>query len=117
MFTVNDSPLQSEEGTKLTSGMIRDRLRKEVETNVAMKIVESKAKDSFEVRGRGELHLGILIENMRREGFELSVSPPRVIFKKDEDGKGLLEPMEEVTVDVPVEMVGHCCVVCARHLR
>jgi GTP-binding protein len=87
--------------------MIRDRLLKEVDTNVAMKVVQSQANDSFEVRGRGELHLGILIENMRREGFELMVSPPQVIFKRDPNQKnGLLEPMEQVVVDVPSEYSG-----------
>jgi GTP-binding protein len=104
MFMVNDSPLQGEDGKKLTSGMIRDRLMKEIETNVAMQVLESKEKDAFEVRGRGELHLGILIENMRREGFELSVSPPKVILKKE--GNKLLEPMEQVSIDVPVEYGG-----------
>ncbi|KAI3661925.1 hypothetical protein MP638_005966 [Amoeboaphelidium occidentale] len=103
-FSVNDSPLQGEHGSKLTSGMIRDRLMKEIETNVAMQVIESDQKDSFEVRGRGELHLGVLIENMRREGFELSVSPPRVIMKKTDNQ--LLEPMEEVTIDVPLEYGG-----------
>ena len=105
-FSVNDGPLQGEDGTKLTSSMIRDRLMKEVEMNVAMRVIESGARDAFEVRGRGELHIGILIENMRREGFELSVSPPRVIFRRGENGKDILEPMEEVTVDVPLSMSG-----------
>jgi GTP-binding protein len=104
VFSVNDSPLQGEHGSKLTSGMIRDRLMKEIETNVAMQVIESDQKDSFEVRGRGELHLGVLIENMRREGFELSVSPPRVIMKKTDNQ--LLEPMEEVSIDVPLEYGG-----------
>lgn len=103
-FGVNDSPFQSEDGNKLTSNMIRDRLYKECETNVAMKVIESASKDSFEVRGRGELHLGILIENMRREGFELSISSPKVIMKKN--GAELLEPMEEVTIDIPQEVSG-----------
>ena len=96
---VNDSPLAGTEGSKVTSRMIRDRLFAEAETNVAIKVKESDAKDAFEVGGRGELQLGVLIENMRREGFELSVSRPRVLFKKDEAGN-ILEPIEEVVVDV-----------------
>ena len=98
-ISVNDSPLAGLEGTKVTSRMIRDRLFAEAETNVAIKVKESDAKDAFEVGGRGELQLGVLIENMRREGFELSVSRPRVLFKKDADGN-VLEPVEEVVVDV-----------------
>ena len=96
---VNDSPLAGQEGTKVTSRMIRDRLFAEAETNVAIKVKESDAKDAYEVGGRGELQLGVLIENMRREGFELSVSRPRVLFKRGE-GDQILEPVEEVVVDV-----------------
>ena len=96
---VNDSPLAGQEGTKVTSRMIRDRLFSEAESNVAIKVKESDGKDSYEVGGRGELQLGVLIENMRREGFELSVSRPRVLFKKGE-GDQILEPIEEVVVDV-----------------
>lgn len=98
-ISVNDSPLAGLEGTKVTSRMIRDRLFAEAETNVAIKVKESDSKDAYEVGGRGELQLGVLIENMRREGFELSVSRPRVLFKKDADGN-ILEPVEEVVVDV-----------------
>lgn len=98
-ITVNDSPLAGLEGRKLTSTMIRERLMAEAESNVAISLSESENKDSFEVGGRGELQLGVLIETMRREGFELSVSRPRVLFRKAEDGS-LLEPIEEVTVDV-----------------
>ena len=98
-LSVNDSPLAGTEGTKVTSRMIRERLFAESETNVAIKVKESDGKDSFEVGGRGELQLGVLIENMRREGFELSVSRPRVLFKKGENGE-ILEPIEEVIVDV-----------------
>lgn len=98
-ISVNDSPLAGMEGTKVTSRMIRDRLFAENETNVAIRVKESDAKDAFEVGGRGELQLGVLIENMRREGFELSVSRPRVLFKKDANGD-VLEPIEEVIVDV-----------------
>ncbi|MFM7701930.1 MAG: translational GTPase TypA [Alphaproteobacteria bacterium] len=98
-LAVNDSPLAGTEGSKVTSRMIRDRLFSEAETNVAIKVKESDGKDAFEVGGRGELQLGVLIENMRREGFELSVSRPRVLFKKDASGN-VLEPVEEVVVDV-----------------
>lgn len=103
--SVNDSPLAGTEGTKVTSRMIRDRLFAENETNVAINVRESDGKDAFEVGGRGELQLGVLIENMRREGFELTVSRPRVLFKKDEAGN-ILEPIEEVTVDVDDEFSG-----------
>lgn len=102
---VNDSPLAGMEGSKVTSRMIRDRLFAEAETNVAIKVKESEGKDAFEVGGRGELQIGVLIENMRREGFELSVSRPRVLFKKDADGN-VLEPIEEVVVDVDDEFSG-----------
>lgn len=103
--SVNDSPLAGTEGSKVTSRMIRDRLFAENETNVAINVRESDGKDAFEVGGRGELQLGVLIENMRREGFELTVSRPRVLFKKDESGN-ILEPIEEVTVDVDDEFSG-----------
>lgn len=96
---VNDSPLAGTEGSKVTSRMIRDRLFAEAETNVAIKVKESDSKDAYEVGGRGELQLGVLIENMRREGFELSVSRPRVLFKKDSNEE-ILEPIEEVVIDV-----------------
>jgi len=103
-ISVNDSPFAGQEGTKVTSRMIRDRLMAEAETNVAITVTESDSKDAFEVGGRGELQLGVLIENMRREGFELSVSRPKVLFK-EEDGKKL-EPIEEVVVDVDEEHSG-----------
>ncbi|KAF9939868.1 hypothetical protein BGZ65_009111 [Modicella reniformis] len=103
-FSVNDSPYAGEEGKNLTSNMIRDRLTREAETNVALQVVESDNKEAFEVRGRGELQLGVLIETMRREGFELSVSPPRVVYK-DEKGERL-EPIEEVTIDVANQYTG-----------
>ena len=86
-FAVNDSPMAGREGTKVTSRMIRDRLFREAESNVAIKVTESADKDSFEVAGRGELQLGVLIETMRREGFELGISRPRVLFGEDENGK------------------------------
>lgn len=104
-FLVNDSPLAGTEGDKVTSRVIRDRLLKEAEGNVALKIEESKDKDSFYVSGRGELQLAVLIENMRREGFELSVSRPRVVMQTDENGNKL-EPIEEVVIDVDEEYSG-----------
>lgn len=105
-LSVNDSPLAGQEGTKVTSRMIRDRLFREAEVNVAITVKESDNKDAFEVGGRGELQLGVLIETMRREGFELSVSRPRVLFKKDETTGQTLEPIEEVVVDVDEEYSG-----------
>ena len=102
---VNDSPLAGTEGTKVTSRMIRDRLFKEAESNVAIRVKETENADAFEVGGRGELQLGVLIETMRREGFELSVSRPRVLFRTAEDGTRE-EPMEEVQVDVDEEYSG-----------
>ncbi|WP_100261349.1 translational GTPase TypA [Qipengyuania seohaensis] len=103
-FTVNDSPLAGREGTKVTSRMIRDRLYREAETNVAIRITESADKDSFEVAGRGELQLGVLIETMRREGFELGISRPRVLFR-EENGQRM-EPFETVVIDVDDEHSG-----------
>ena len=104
-FIVNNSPLAGTEGSKVTSRLIRDRLLREAEGNVALKVVESADRDAMEVSGRGELQLAILIENMRREGFELSVSRPRVVLTKDEDGN-TLEPVEEVVIDVDEEFSG-----------
>ena len=104
-FLVNDSPLAGTEGDKVTSRVIRDRLLREAEGNVALKIEELPDKDSFYVSGRGELQLAVLIETMRREGFELAVSRPRVVMQKDEDGE-LLEPIEEVVIDVDEEHAG-----------
>src|SRR5450631_880685 len=98
-FRVNDSPLAGTEGNKVTSRMIRDRLFREAEGNVALKVTESADKDAVEVAGRGELQLGILIETMRREGFELAVSRPKVLFQRDAAGD-ILEPIEEVVIDV-----------------
>jgi GTP-binding protein len=98
-FRVNDSPLAGTEGDKVTSRMIRDRLLREGEGNVALRVRESDDKDSMEVAGRGELQLGILIETMRREGFELSVSRPKVLLRRSEAGE-LEEPIEEVVIDV-----------------
>ena len=104
-FSVNDSPLAGTEGSKVTSRMIRDRLLAEAEGNVALRITESENKDSFEVAGRGELQLGVLIEQMRREGFELTISRPRVLIREDDSGNRE-EPLEEVTVDVDEEFSG-----------
>ncbi|MCW2284169.1 GTP-binding protein [Rhodoblastus acidophilus] len=104
-FLVNDSPLAGTEGDKVTSRVIRDRLMKEAEGNVALRVEDSPGSDSFVVSGRGELQLAILIENMRREGFELGISRPRVVFQKDEDGNRL-EPIEEVVIDVDEEFSG-----------
>ncbi len=103
-FAVNDSPMAGREGTKVTSRMIRDRLFREAESNVAIKVTESADKDSFEVAGRGELQLGVLIETMRREGFELGISRPRVLFR--EDGGQKTEPYEQVVIDVDDEYSG-----------
>ncbi len=98
-FSINDSPLAGTEGDKVTSRVIRDRLMRELEGNVAIRVSETDAKDSFEVAGRGELQLGILIETMRREGFELTISRPRVLFRRDEKD-ALQEPIEEIQIDV-----------------
>jgi len=98
-FRVNDSPLAGTEGTKVTGRMIRDRLLREAEGNVALRVRESDDKEAMEVAGRGELQLGILIETMRREGFELSVSRPKVLLRRNERGE-LEEPIEEVVIDV-----------------
>lgn len=103
-ISVNDSPLAGREGDKVTSRVIRDRLMREAEGNVAIRVTEAEGKDSFEVGGRGELQLGVLIETMRREGFELSVSRPRVLYKEENGQK--LEPIEEVQIDVDEEFSG-----------
>lgn len=105
-FSVNDSPLAGLEGKKLTSRVIKDRLLREAEGNVAIKISETPNKDAFEVAGRGELQLGVLIETMRREGFELSISRPQVLYKNDPVTGQRLEPYEEVVIDVDSEFVG-----------
>jgi GTP-binding protein len=105
-FIVNNSPLAGTEGDKVTSRMIRDRLLREAEGNVALRVVEASDKDSMEVSGRGELQLAILIETMRREGFELSVSRPRVVLQKDEATGQWQEPIEEVVIDVDEEHSG-----------
>ena len=101
-ISVNSSPLAGKDGTKLTSTQIRERLLAEDENNVGITFSENSNKDSFEISGRGELQLGVLVETMRREGFELTVSRPRVIFKKDDNGNKT-EPIEEVTIDLDTE--------------
>ncbi len=106
MFRVNDSPLAGTEGDKVTGRMIRDRLLREAEGNVALRVTESDEKDAMEVAGRGELQLGILIETMRREGYELSVSRPKVLFKFDGETGGITEPIEEVVIDLDEEHSG-----------
>jgi GTP-binding protein len=105
-FCVNDSPYAGKEGKKVTSRLIRDRLMQEAESNVSIKISETQSTDAFEVAGRGELQLGVLIETMRREGFELAIGRPRVLFKTDEATGQTLEPMEEVQIDVDDEFTG-----------
>ncbi|SBW08667.1 GTP-binding protein [uncultured Alphaproteobacteria bacterium] len=105
-FSVNDSPLAGREGTKVTGRMIGERLKREAEGNVALTVKESADRDAFEVGGRGELQLGVLIETMRREGFELSVSRPRVLFREDPETGERTEPIEEVVIDVDEEYSG-----------
>ncbi|MDA0744846.1 MAG: GTP-binding protein, partial [Proteobacteria bacterium] len=102
---VNDSPLAGREGDKVQSRVIRDRLLKEAEANVAIRITQTPDSDAYEVAGRGELQLGVLIENMRREGFELSISRPRVVYQTNENGQKL-EPIEDVMIDVDDEFSG-----------
>jgi GTP-binding protein len=104
---VNTSPLAGTEGKKLTSRMIRERLHDEARSNVAIRVNDTDSSESFEVCGRGELQLGVLIENMRREGFELTVSKPQVLFRRDKDNREkLLEPYEEVVCDIPTDSSG-----------
>jgi len=105
-FAVNDSPLAGRDGDKVTSRMIGERLRREAEGNVAIRVTEAESKEAFEVGGRGELQLGILIETMRREGYELSISRPRVIMRDDPETGRRQEPIEEVVVDVDDEYSG-----------
>ena len=104
-FANNDSPLAGTEGDKVTSRVIRDRLRAEAEGNVAIRVTETEDANAFDVAGRGELQLAVLIETMRREGFELSISRPRVVYQEDENGNRM-EPVEEVTIDVDEEFSG-----------
>ena len=104
-FSVNDSPFAGREGKFVTSRQLRSRLMKEIETNVSMKIEETDSTDSFIVKGRGELHISVLIETMRREGYEFQVSKPQVLYKRDENGQKL-EPIEEVIIDVDAAYIG-----------
>ena len=104
--SVNDSPLAGRDGDKVQSRVIRARLLAEAESNVAVKIAETAEKDAFEVAGRGELQLGVLIESMRREGFEVSISRPRVVYQNDPDTGQRLEPIEDVVIDVDEEHSG-----------
>ena len=104
-FGINDSPLAGRDGKKVQSRVIRERLMKEAESNVAIKVTDTPGGEAFEVAGRGELQMGVLIENMRREGFELSISRPQVLFREGPDGERL-EPIEEVTIDVDDEYSG-----------
>jgi GTP-binding protein len=106
IFSINDSPLAGQDGKKLTSRVIWDRLLKEAEGNISISVKKSDEQDSFEVAGRGELQLGILIETMRREGFELSISRPHVLYKTDADTGQKLEPMEELYIDLDDEFTG-----------
>jgi GTP-binding protein len=105
-FAVNDSPLAGRDGDKVTGRMIGDRLMREAEGNVAIRISETAERDAYEVAGRGELQIGVLIETMRREGFELSISRPRVIYRNDPESGQRMEPIEEVVVDVDEEFAG-----------
>ena len=104
-FIVNDSPFAGQEGKYVTSRHLRDRLFRELNTDVSLRVEETESTDSFKVSGRGELHLSVLIENMRREGYEFAVSKAEVLYKNDERGK-LLEPMELAYIDVPDEFTG-----------
>lgn len=105
-FGVNDSPIAGKEGKFLTSSHIKERLKRETENNVAISVSQSESSEAFNVHGRGELQLAILIEEMRREGFEMCVSAPQVLFKTCPDTKQKLEPIEEVTIDVDADYSG-----------
>ena len=104
-FIVNDSPFAGTEGKFVTSRHLRDRLYRELNTDVSLRVEDTNTTEAFKVSGRGELHLSVLIENMRREGFEFAVSKPEVLYKEDEKG-GTLEPVEQAIIDVPDEFSG-----------
>ena len=104
-FIVNDSPLAGQEGKYVTSRHLRDRLYKMLNTDVSLRVEDTETTEAYKVSGRGELHLSVLIENMRREGYEFAVSKPEVLYKTDENGKKM-EPMERAYVDVPDEFTG-----------
>ena len=104
-FSVNNGPFAGREGQFVTSRHLKDRLMKELESNVSLRVEETDSTDSFKVSGRGELHLSVLIETMRREGFEFMVSRPNVIYKEIDGVK--CEPMEELVIDVPDEFTGN----------
>jgi GTP-binding protein len=105
-FTINDSPLVGQEGAKVSSRLIAERLRREAEGNVAIRVTTAPGRDAFEVAGRGELQLAVLIETMRREGFELAVGRPRVLLRVDPETGQTQEPVEEVVIDVDEEFAG-----------
>lgn len=105
-FVVNDSPFAGKEGKFVTSRQLKDRLNKELLTNVALRVEDTDSPDRFSVSGRGELHLGILIETMRREGYEFQVSQPQVIFRTIDEIK--CEPVETLVLDVPEASIGAC---------
>ena len=105
-FGINDSPLAGQEGDKVSSRLIAERLRREGEGNVAIHVSPAEGRDAFEVAGRGELQLGVLIETMRREGFELAVGRPRVLLQSDPKTGQTLEPIEEVVIDLDEEYAG-----------
>ena len=104
-FSVNNSPFAGREGKFVTSRQVRNRLYRELQTDVSLRVEDTESTDAFKISGRGELHLSVLIENMRREGYEFQISKPEVLFKYDEDGKKL-EPMEKATIDVSTDFIG-----------
>src|SRR5260370_29178088 len=106
VFTVNNSPFAGREGTSVTSRNLRERLEKELLTNVSLRVEEMGTTDSFKVLGRGELQLSITIEMMRREGYELMVGKPEIVTKRNKETGKLMEPVEHLTVDVPAGFVG-----------